>query len=172
MDIDFSDLWLDSLIHDAQSGKIVYKIVYANCSNSKITTKIQLPQTLPLDKVYRQIVLYYSLLRNEEDREKEEVQVYPYFTSLASEPNIVCSYKSGGRYFIHIESWIQIPIPRGPGPEERAIFNQIIQVSIQQIQAFSHISDEVFEEIAHLNNMPTNVVKEIYQNTILWQHAQ
>jgi hypothetical protein len=71
MDIDFSDLWLDSLIHDAQSGKIVYKIVYANCSNSKIITKIQLPQTLPLDKVYRQIVLYYSLLRNEEDRESQ-----------------------------------------------------------------------------------------------------
>ncbi len=161
--------WLDSLIDEANSDKIRYKIVGAWGKDSQVTTLIQLPQILSLDQVYRQVVLYYSLISGEIEREREFLRIYPYFVSPDNKPSLSCYYQSEGHYYFEVNDWEQVAIPPGPTPEERYIFNQIMQASFHSVQSFTDISEEIFKKIALQNNLPLEYIEKIYKNTILWQ---
>jgi hypothetical protein len=65
-----------------------------------------------------------------------------------------------------------VPIPANPKPEEKEIFNQIIDTSFEQVQKFGDISEKIFQKIAQKNKMTSEDVKNIYQNIILWQLNQ
>jgi hypothetical protein len=161
--------WEDSLIDEAMSDKIRYKIVGAWGNDTQVTTLIQLPQILSINQVYRQVVLYYSLIEDKIEREREYLRIYPYFVSPDSEPSLTCYYRSDGQYYIDVEDWEQVAIPPGPTPEERHIFNQIIQASFHGVQSFTDITEEIFNKIALQNNLSVEYVEKIYINTILWQ---
>ena len=161
--------WIDSLVDEANNRKIFYKIISAFRANASVTAQIQIPQIFSLNEVYRQIVLYYSFIREEELREKEFLSVYPYFGSTEEDPAIRCQYISEGRYQIDIEYWNRIPIPDKPKVEDRDIFNQILQISLHEVQSMGDVSDDIFEKVAEKNKLSIERVKIIYQNSILWQ---
>jgi hypothetical protein len=161
--------WNDALIDEAQSGKIRYKIAGFRRDNKWVFTKIKLPQIFKLPQVIRQIILYYSLLNEEEDRELDEILVYPYFSSLNQKEAITCKYRRSGKYYFKVNSWQTIPIPAKPSPEEKEIFNQIMETSFQQVNKFGDIDEKIFKKVASQNGLPANRVKSIYQNIILWQ---
>ena len=164
-----SQSWVDSLVDEANNRKIFYKIISAFRSNSSVITHIQIPQIFFLNEVYRQIVLYYSFLEDEEMREKEFLTVYPYFELKEEDPAIRCQYISEGKYEIEIAYWHRIPIPDKPRVEDRDIFNQILQTSFHEVQSIGDVSDDVFEEVAEKNKLSVERVKLIYQTSILWQ---
>jgi hypothetical protein len=161
--------WMDSLNSDAAAGKIYYNIIGANSKESTVITQIQVPQILSLNAVFRQIILYYSLLQDEKNRQMEQLHVYPYFESSNSQPAIICRYTPEGTYHIDVNAWNRVPVPPQPIVENRDIFNQILQVSFEDIQSIGDVSNSVFEKVAAKNHLSVKRIKEIYQNTILWQ---
>lgn len=164
--------WNDSLINEAQLSKIRYKIAGFRRDNKLVFTKIKLPQIFKLPQVVRQVVLYYSLLNDEEDREKEEILVYPYFSSINVKDAITCNYRRYGKYYFKVRTWQTIPTPSTPTPEEKEIFNRIMETSFQQVNKFGDIDEEIFQQVAAQNRLSTERVKSIYQNIILWQLSQ
>lgn len=160
--------WVDSLVVEALSAEIRFKIVGASCSDKSVITQIQLPQFLSLSQVYRQIVIYYSLIP-EEDRQKDKLYIYPYFLRDENSPSLECRYNSGGEFDISVFKWEQIPIPSQPDKKQLEIFNKILQVSFHETSSFSGISEELLNKFAQSNDLPAKRVKQIYQNTILWQ---
>jgi hypothetical protein len=161
--------WIDSLVDAAYDGKIYYKIIGAKKSQYYVTTVVQIPQILDLNDVLRQIILYYSLLQNETSREGEILTIYPYFKSMTEDPSLKVQYNSKGKYEINLLRWNPVSVPDQPIPEHKYIFNQIIQTSFSGLQSLGDVPDEVFQEIAEKNNLSTEQVRRIYQNTILWQ---
>ena len=167
-----SDAWYDSLNLDAKNSKICYTIIGTSSTKSMVLTKIQIPQIVSLKQVLRQIVLYYSLISREKDRTKEKVNIYAYFQSIRSAPMLKVAYQSPGVFYIQLRKWERIPAPSSPTPEEKAIFNQVLQMAFEEVQTFSSISESVFKKVALRNSMSVEVVKKIYQNITLWQQAQ
>ena len=161
--------WIDTLVDVAYDGEIYYKIIGAKKSQFYVTTVLQIPQILNLNDVLRQIVIYYALLQNEKSRETEVLTIYPYFTSLKEEPALKVQYTTAGKYDIDLNRWNPVPVPDQPIPEQKYIFNQIIQASFSGLQSIGDVPDKVFQEIAEKNNMSFEKVRSIYQNTILWQ---
>jgi hypothetical protein len=175
--VDESDLplsagWLDSLSDEALSGKIRYKIVGASSIEGKVTTKIHIPQILSLGEVFRQVVLYYSMINNEHERENETLYVYPYFIFIENTPSLMCRYESEANFYFEINNWDRVPIPPQPTLEEKDVFNQVLQASFNNIQKFSSIDEKIFRKIALQNDLSVARVRQIYQNTILWQLAE
>jgi hypothetical protein len=161
--------WIDSLVNDAFTGMIHYKIVGAKRAQYYIYTQIQLPQILSLHEVLRQIILYYALLPNNQVREKEILNIFPFFESTEGDPAVRCIYIDEGEYDIDVRRWNKIPIPSQPIIEDRDIFNQILQAAFNDVQSLGDVTDKVFEKVALDNNLPVERTKIIYQNTILWQ---
>jgi hypothetical protein len=168
-EIDITSDWVDSLVSEALSAKIKYQIVGASYIDKSITTQIQLPQFLSLNEVLRQIVIYYSLITEENDRQKEKLLIYPYFTAKESTPSLECRYVAGGEFNISVFKWDQVSIPDQPNVEQLEIFNKILQVSFSETSSFGGIPEESLEKFANRNNMSVEQVRQIYQNTILWQ---
>ena len=161
--------WIDSLIDDAFGVKIYYKIVGASRKESLVITEIQIPQILSINEVYRQIVLYYTILPDEDSREREFLNIYPYFESTEEDPALRCQYFSEGKYEMDVDYWHRVPIPDQPVPEDKDIYNQILQISFREVQSLGDISDDIFVKVAIKNGLSLQRVREIYQNTILWQ---
>ena len=161
--------WIDSMADNVFDKKIYYKIIGASRKESTIITQVQIPQILSLNEVFRQIILYYTILPDEDSREKELLNIYPYFESIDGDPPLKCHYISEGIYNIEVKSWTQIQVPTQPNLDEKVIYNQIVQYSFYEVQSFGNISENVFEKIAIKNKLSVERVKEIYRNTILWR---
>ena len=168
-EVNLSSGWVDSLVTEAFSAEIRYQIVGASYIDKSITTQIQLPQFLPLSDVLRQIVIYYSLIKEENDRQKEKLLIYPYFTEKDSSPSLECRYDAGGEFDIRVFKWDRVPIPNQPDIGQLEIFNKILQDTFSETSSFSGIPDQSLEKFAKRNNIPVEQVRQIYQNTILWQ---
>jgi hypothetical protein len=168
-DLPLTHGWNDSMVDVISKVKIYYKIVGVSRIKSTVTTILQIPQILSLNDVYKQIVLYYKLLPDEDSREIEILLIHPYFESTDTEPALKCHYISEGQFIIEFEHWNRVPIPEQPNVEDKDIYNQILQISFNNVQSFGDISDDVFEKVADKNKRSVEQVKEIYQKTILWQ---
>jgi hypothetical protein len=164
-----STSWIDTLADDAINWSICYKIVGAKRSTHYILSNIQIPQILTLDDVLRQIVIYYALLPNEDEREKEILSIFPYFESIEGLPAIRVHYMSHGKYDIELNYWNRVSVPDPPIPEDKYIFNQVLQLAFNGIQSLGDVPDSVFKEVATKNNLSMERIRNIYQNTILWQ---
>ena len=161
--------WLDSLYDDAYSGEIHYKILGAKRFEYFITTNLQIPQILSLDDALRQIIIYYSLLPGEDARDRELVHVFQFFEPTTSDPAIRAKCHAEGEFEFEISRWNQVPIPSAPIPEDKDIYNQIVQTSFKNVQTFGEVPEKVFKKIALENNLEVERVKIIYQNTLLWK---
>jgi hypothetical protein len=172
INLPLTENWIDSLITESRSGKLHYSIASAYADNDTVTTRLHIPQILSLRQVYYQVIFYYSLLSNESDRLKEQVFIYPYFFDIKKQPFITCTYHSTGKFYFSVQEWPVVPVPPEPGPEEKWIFNQIIEAMLGGIQKMGGVPEELFKQIAEKNNTPVHRVQSIYENTILWQESQ
>jgi hypothetical protein len=168
-EVPVSSDWRDSLHADASAGKIYYKIVGATRSENYVLTQVQIPQILNVSEVLRQIVIYYALLPSENIRVKEILNIFPYFKPTKDNPAFKIRYISEGEFHIEFDKWETIPLPDQPLPEEKDIYNQIIQSSFSDLQSLGDVPDRVLEKIAIKYNLSVERIKTIYQNTILWQ---
>jgi len=173
-DISFmpADSWVDSLIDQAHNLDIKYEIVNTIHSGLHVTTKIRMPQVLTFPAVLHQIVIYYALLSDEPSRVQETLLVYPYFYALRNKPVVICTYSEAGIYEITDLNWKTIPVPPAPGPEEKYIYNQIIEITLENLDIIDDIPDMVFEQVAAENKRSVSEIKTIYQNIQLWQMAK
>ena len=161
--------WIDSLQTDPEIAIIRYKITGALSDGKSVITRIRLPQVLTINEVVRQIVLYYKMLDNDEARKNEEILIFPYFTEPDDPPFLRVNYLNSHIINIKLREWQTVKRPPPPSPEERDIYNQIIEDSFNDVQEYGNISDETFIKIARENNIPLDRVTQIYKNVILWQ---
>ena len=167
-----SDSWVDSLIDQAHNLDIKYEIVNTIHSGIHVTTKIRMPQVLTFPAVMHQIVIYYALLSDKPARVREKLLIYPYFYPLQNKPVVICSYSEAGIYEITDLNWKTIPVPPAPGPEEKYIYNQIIEKTLENLDIINDIPDVVLEQVAAENKRSVSEIKTIYQNIQLWQMAK
>ena len=163
--------WLDTLVDLARNFRIKYEIVNSTLTNTHVTTKIRIPQVLPLSSVLQQIILYYALLSDEDSKEAETLQVYPYFCPLQLAPTINCVYSSSKGYMVSVDSWRPVPVPPAPGPEERFIHNQIVEKALANPDIINDIPEEIFRAVARENNRTVAEVRSIYEKVQLWLKA-
>ena len=64
------------MINETKSVKIRYKIAGSRRVDKLVFTKIKLPRIFKLPQIIQQIIMYYALLNNEDDRENEKIMVY------------------------------------------------------------------------------------------------
>jgi hypothetical protein len=164
-----SSSWIDSITTDLESAVILYKITGAQSDGVSVTTRIRLPQVLTLKEVVKQIILYYKLLDNEDERRNEELFIYPYFVGVNSLPYLRVHYTAMNTISVQLREWQTITRPPAPNPEECDIYNQIIEDSFRDVQEYQNIPDETFRKIAKKNNIPMESVIRIYKNVFLWQ---
>jgi len=167
--VQLEESWMDSLISQAMDPELYYKIVTFHSETNRVTTKLKIPQILTQKEMIIQVILYYSLLSDEEDREKEFVLVYPYFSQTNKMPDVSCYYYSGGTFYFTINKWETIASLQKPTPEEIFLFNQILKISFDQVQSMDSIPDDIFSRIVKENNISEEKVRSIYQKVVLWQ---
>jgi hypothetical protein len=164
--------WNDKLVHEAALAKLRYRIAASHGDDQDVVTKIKIPQILSFPEVIRQVILYYSLLTTEQDRQNERILIYPYFKSIDRDAALSCKYQTRGKFYISVKHWHTVPVPPKPSPEDKEIFNQIMETSFKDIQKFGDLPDEIFANVALRNKMTANDVRHIYQKVILWQLGQ
>lgn len=165
--IEFSNLWFDSLITEANNSKIYYQISGYESSNRISTAKLKIPQTLKLNEIIRQVIFYYSLLESEQEKEKEQVLLFPFFVDITKPEYIKCNYANKTFYF-KLREWITQPKPLQPTPEEKYIYNQIMKNAIEKTMVFGEVPENSIKEISLLRKKPFNEINEVYKKVTLW----
>ncbi len=163
---------IDSIKNHFTMSDIRFSIVRSESKNGKNITTIRIPQTHELNQVLIQLIIYYGLCPTEAEKAKEEVRVYPYFYSIHDKPFIISHYKKNGRLTVRLYSWETTPVPPEPLPEEKQIFNDLMNYHISSISSLDDIDEKMIELFARSKSMPTTYVKSIYQNILLWQLSQ
>ena len=164
--------WFDSLRKESTAGKIHYKITSIEATEHQARVRLSIPQVFSLPRVIYQVIFYYSLLSTENDRIRDKLLIYPYFSDIAGQPHITCTYQPGGKFYFTLSQWTVVPVPPAPDLQQRNIFNQILADLLENYQIMEGENQEVLQNIAEINKMPVDEVKKIYENTILWQEAQ
>lgn len=164
--------WRDSLLAEADKGYLKYEIISAYRFNSQIETRINIPQFFSLPQVYRQIIFYYAMLSDEKARVSERIQVYPFFAPISETALISCLYNSPGKYELTVDHWPTSAIPGPPSPEEKYLYNQLIESVMNEIPESGDIPEDIFEKVARENGIPPGRLREIYQNVKLWYMAE
>jgi hypothetical protein len=159
--------WVDSAQRQFESMTIRYNITGAHSYGSEVTTMIRLPQVLTAPEVIEQVLLYYFMLDEETAKNSEQLFIYPYFTDQNQRPPIRASYQSG-TLNVNIKEWKTVQRPKLPTPEEREIYNQIVENFFTEVQEYNSMSSDQFNKIAKKNNISVERVQKIYEDVILW----
>ena len=69
--VQFNQTWHDSLKNEAEQNKIHYEIAFRRSNKNSAETKLRIPQTFSFKQAIRQVIIYYSLLNRDFEREKE-----------------------------------------------------------------------------------------------------
>ena len=162
-----SAAWVDSAQSHSELMTIRYKITGAHSYGSEITTMIRLPQVLTVQQVIEQVLLYYFMLEEETAKNNEQLYIYPYFTEQDQQPPIRVKYQSG-TLKVDLKEWKTVQRPKLPSPEEREIYNQIVENFFHEVQEYNTMSTDRFQKIAQKNNIPVERVRKIYEDVILW----
>ena len=164
-----SPSWIDSIASIPATELIRYKITGAHGDGHSVTTRIRIPQVLPIGDVVKQIILYYQMLDDSEARLNEELFIFPYFTEPEDPPSLRATFRNSSTIYIELKEWRTIKRPAAPNPIERDIYNQIIEDSFDKVQEYEKIPDETFKKVARENNISHDRVIQIYKNVIMWQ---
>lgn len=162
----------DSLTLLKNTSKFYYHIIGAHDTGDYTHTSLRLPQTLNTSGILKQIVLYYNFLSDEQARERERLIIFPFFISIENEPFVTCQYHKGGEFRITVNRWEVIPVPPAPTPEEKNIYNKIVNRALKQSSSLDEIDEKILRLVASEIKMDYAKVKEIYQTTLLWQRSQ
>ena len=169
---DPSESWTDSLISEARTGYLRYEIVSTCRGLNQIQTKIRVPQFFTFKQVIRQIVLYYGLLNDEDARKCEKLLIYPFFCNIEDTSAAQCIYVKEGWYKFEVNYWNIVDVPNAPGPENKFLYNQLIESSMADFGDRDGISEKILKKIAAENNISVDELQKIYEEVKLWQLAQ
>jgi DNA-directed RNA polymerase subunit RPC12/RpoP len=165
--------WMDSLYYDAVHSRIRYKIINWHTIGDKSITKLQIPETLTTREVIRQVILYYCLKSSEQAKRNDQLFIYPLAEADHKTEYIRCSYCSRNQFKLTIiKNWDTIPVPLEPTPEEKYIYDQIVRASMERVQSWIGVSEQVYRKIAFENNTKVDTVKAIYLKVLLWISSQ
>ncbi len=168
-ELEFTQARKDSMFKHVLSGDIKYRIVGLHFDDDKVFTKIRLPQTLDRYAVIEQILIYYGLLKSEDDRKEETLLIYPFFVPVdKAYPAVQCKYNGRGEFIIDFKSWETVPIPDEPSFIEKKIYNDILEKTFTRSQRIDSIKDEVFESVAKTYDLDYEQIEAIYQKVLLW----
>lgn len=168
-ELQFTQARRDTMFKHVLSGDIDYRIVGLHFDEDKVFTKIRLPQTLDRYAVIEQILIYYGLLRTEDDRKEETLLIYPFFIPVdKTHPAVQCKYNGRGEFVIDFNSWETVPVPDEPAFIEKKIYNDILEQTFTRSQKIDSIKDEVFESVANTYDLDPGQVETIYQKVLLW----
>jgi hypothetical protein len=165
--LEFSQAWYDSLIIESSQNNLCYQISGYQTSKVSTTAKLKVPQTLKLSQIIRQVIIYYNMLQNENERRKEKLLLYPFFSDL-SKPEFIKCYYSDNTYYFVVQKWEKIPSPSQPTPEERYIYNEILKNALQNTLEFGELSEDVFEEVSINQEKSIDEIHKIYEKVVLW----
>jgi len=169
--LNFDDVWYDSLRMEASRNTFLFNIVnifHNRDKNSEV--KIRIPQTLGQNQVIRQAILYYCLLDDENERNKQNLLIYPYFKETEEPWNIACDYKEKS-FIFNIDKWIKINIPDRPLPEEIFLYNQIVKEDESDFSFVGSLSKELLSEFSFTHDIPLDKVMSVYQKVALWNSS-
>jgi len=169
---DPSESWTDSLISEAQSGYLRYEIASTFRHSLKIQTKVRIPQFFTFSQVIRQIVFYYGLLSDENARKAEELWIYPFFSDLDEEPAAICTCLKNGWFELKLNDWTTINVSKIPSPEEKYLYNQLVDSAMTEFGDRDGISDGIFKVVAKENDISIEKLQKIYEAVKLWMLAQ
>ena len=169
---DPSEAWTDSLISEARTGYLRYEIISTYRVSHQIQTKIRVPQFFTFKQVIRQIVFYYGLLDSEDARKCEKLLIYPFFCNIEDNPAAQCTYVKEGWYKFEVNYWNTVDVPKTPGPENKFLYNQLIESSMTELGDIDGISEKILKKIAAENNISVDKLQKIYEEVKLWQLAQ
>lgn len=162
----------DSLTELYESNRFLYHIAAVHNTGAWVSTILRLPQTLGKTDVIKQVILYYNFLPDENTRRAEHLKVFPFFMSLKEPAPVVCYYKGNGLFDIKLTSWKKVPIPPPPSPEDREIYNQIMNRMLDGSGTLDEVHDTTLKEVAIRNDMPLYKIRKIYRDVLLWQRSQ
>lgn len=164
----FSRNWFDSLQVCAEENIFLYAIDGSVSGNRKKITSLHLPQTLTTRQIIIQVILYYSLIDNDEERQREKIYIYPYFVSTDDQPYIECEYTDNEFNFLR-HRWERIKVPQEPTLEEKVIYNELMEEVLQSTISFGELNNEDFETFSITHDISLEEVKRIYKKVVLWQ---
>ena len=170
-EITLNQSWYDSLKSEANLNKLHYQIAGYKTSSQSSTAKLRIPQILTFNQVIRQVIFYYSLLNTDSEREKEKVMVYPLFIDVEEPEFVSCNY-SNNTYYFHINKWETITNPSAPTPEDKFIYNQIMNSVLQDTLMFEEIPENAFEEVSLQQNKSIDEIYKIYKKVVLWNTVE
>ena len=165
--MEFSQAWYDSLIIESNQNNLCYQIAGYQTSKVSTTAKLKLPQTLKLSQIIRQVIIYYDMLKNENEKRKEKLLLYPFFCDISRSEFIKCYY-SDNTYYIIVKKWETVSIPSQPTPEEKFIYNEVLKSALQNTLEFGELSEDVFEAVSLYQKKSINEIHKIYKKVILW----
>ena len=163
------DNWLDSLVAEANEQGIKYQITGWYVTGKKAITNLKIPQTLTISEVIRQVILYYSLKSNENDKHNDSVHIYPYCDNDKKQTYITCRYASCNQFSFTVKEWPFIRRLHEPRPEEKYLYQQVTRRSLEKGDPWNIISKGVYQYIAEKNSISIDTLKAIYQRVLLWQ---
>jgi hypothetical protein len=167
-----SESWTDSLINEAGSGYVRYEIASTYRNSNQVRTRIRVPQFFPFSQVIRQVIIYHGLINDEESSQSEELLIYPFFSDLDKKPAATCTFIKNGWYQFKLDTWSTIPLPEIPTPEEKYLYNQLMDSVMTEFGDRDGISEDAFEAVAKSNNISTQTLKNVYKTVKMWLMAQ
>jgi hypothetical protein len=165
--IELNQSWIDSLKSEAKQTRLHYQIAGYQTSIFATTVKLRIPQTLTFNQAIRQVILYYSLLQNDVEREKEKVLIYPYFADVEESEFLSCIYAENNYYF-NKKKWETKTFKSPPTPEEKYIHNQILRIAMQDTLVFEEIPENAIKEESSNQNKSYDEIYRIYKKVTLW----
>lgn len=150
-------------------SKIKYEISGVLQKSGKTVTVLRMPQTLSVEQVVQQVNWYYHNL-DPDERTKETIMIYPLFVPLSAEPAARAKYFQDSAR-VELLNWARVSRPPAPLPEEKALFNRLMEFYFRESGGFGEIEDSVFSRFARENKIETAYLKKLYQDIILWQKS-
>jgi len=167
--LSFSPEWITGVLSNLPHRKPDYAIVAFYTSENICYTKLRMPQTATRTRVIENILLYYLMMDNEEDRCSEILLIYPYFVPVTQPPFISVSYQTGGQIIVKFNRWQTVPVPAEPSRLEMEIYNFILQKYFEKFSTMDTIPEEIFKAAGIKFSLPVTKIKAIYQKVFLWK---
>ena len=169
-DFEKSSRWFDSLRFEAKNNIVVFELGACHIIENFILTRLRVPQTLNVEQVIRQVILYYSA-HDPDTRRIERVLVYPFFTPISGPPFMSCELKNEDIFNFIYRKWHTVSIQKEPTDVDSLIYADIIRLSSEEIHKFGSMPDEIISQIAKKNELPFAAVRSIYQYITLWNSS-
>jgi len=163
--------FLDSLVMLHDKNAFYYNIAGVHRDEYKIFTILRLPESLYLQDVIKQTILYYNFLPDENIRQEEELHIFPLFKDLNDPPALIARYNGKGKFDFTIYHWMRVPVPSAPSPEEKSLYNEVLNLAFKSSNSLDNIDRDIFANVAAKHRISIEQLTRLYQRILLWQRS-